>query len=189
MRGVHILSALVLSLAVAGCASVPTPQYQPAISNTEALLKAGTKMGVGTFTAAKGVENKSLTMRGSSLNGGSDGTFATYLRVAAIKELQTASAFDGSSGLVVLGVLTHNELNASMKTGSAVVGAEFTLTRNDSVVFKKAFEARHEWESSFVGMVAIPAAIENYSVTVQKLLGQLFTDHDFVVAAGGKSAP
>lgn len=180
--GLVILIAL-----MAACASIPAPQYQPSISNTDALLGKGVKIGVGGFSAATGVENKALGVRGLQLNGGGDGTYATYLREAAIKELQTASAYDASSPLSLTGTLTHNELNGrGIKTGSAEVGAEFQLTRDAKVLYRKTLDVRHEWKSSFMGAVAIPAAVDNYSVTVQKLLGKLFSDHEFVAAAASR---
>ncbi|MFO1469237.1 MAG: hypothetical protein U1F35_22765 [Steroidobacteraceae bacterium] len=175
-----------IALIAAGCISTPSPKYQPSISNTESLLKSAVKLRVGSFVAARGVEDKSLVIRGWQLEGGSDGTFGGYLREAAIKELQTASAYEDAGEFSLTGTLTRNELNASIKTGSAIVGAEFVLTRDHEIVFKKSLEARHEWESSFVGVVALDAAVANYSVTVQKLLGKLFADEDFVAAARSK---
>ena len=47
------------------------------------------------------------------------------------------------------------------------------------MVYDKSFEAQHEWESSFIGALAIPAAMDNYAGAVQKLVGMLFADADF----------
>ena len=171
-----------IAIALAGCVSPPAPKYQAAIANTELLIKQSTKLAAGDFTAAAGVSNRSLGMRGSQLNGGSDGTFSTYLHDALTTELQTAARYDPSSELRISGVLTRNELNTGIKTGSATVGGEFSLTRGNTVCFKKTLVAEHQWESSFIGAVAIPAAIDNYSTTVQKLLGELFSDPDFTAA-------
>jgi hypothetical protein len=171
-----------MTVAMSGCISPPAPKYQAAIANTEALIKQPTKLAVGGFTAAAGVSNRSLGMRGSQLNGGSDGTFATYLRDAMTTELQTAARYDPGSAMRVSGTLTRNELDTGIKTGTATVGGEFALTRGNTVCFKKTFVAEHHWDSSFIGAVAIPAAIDNYSTTVQKLLGELFADPDFNAA-------
>ncbi|MFL6623645.1 MAG: hypothetical protein ACJ8KA_03695 [Sulfurifustis sp.] len=37
----------------------------------------------------------------------------------------------------------------------------------------------HEWESSFVGAIAIPAAQRGYDTTVKKLVTALFADKEF----------
>jgi len=182
MRAVRYLPLALLTLALVACVSPPAPKYQPAIGNTELLLKQSTKLGIGKFSAASGVSNHSLTVRTSALTGGSDGTFSTYLQDAMISELQTSARYDASSQLQISGVLTRNELSSGVSTGTATVGAEFALTRNDQVCFKKTLVADHNWESSFIGAVAIPAAFTNYPTTVQKLLGELFADPDFIAA-------
>ena len=78
--------------------------------------------------------------------------------------------------------LLHCKRYSLAKTGTASVGGEFSLAKNGAVVFKKSFVAKHQWESSFIGAVAIPAAIDNYSTTVQKLLGELLSDPDFIAS-------
>jgi hypothetical protein len=176
-----------LTLALAACVSAPAPKYQPAIDNTELLIKQSPKLGVGKFSAAPGVSNRSLGVRGSQLSGGSDGTFATYLHDAMTTELQTSARYDTASLLQISGVLTRNELSTGASTGTASVGAEFALTRNDQVCFKKTLVAEHKWESSFIGAVAIPAAFNNYPTAVQKLLGKLFADPDFIAAVSSAS--
>lgn len=182
------LPLALLSLALGACVSPPAPKYQPAVDNTALLIKQTGKLGVGKFTAAEGVSNHSLTVRASELTGGSDGTFSTYLHDALVTELQTSARYDASSDLQISGVLTRNELSSGMSTGTASVGAEFALTRNNQVCFKKTLVADHKWDSSFIGAIAIPAAFDNYPTTVQKLLGQLFADPDFVAAVRSANA-
>jgi len=177
--------AIVLAVAflLGGCISAPPPKYQPGISNTQVLIQpAREKLGVGKFNAAPGVENAHLSVRGSSLNGGSDGTFSGYLRDALITELQTAGKYDANSDTQISGTLTGNRIETPIKTGTADVAAHFIVTKSGSTVYDKTFSAHHEWESSFVGAIAIPAAMQNYATAVQKLLGQLFNDPDFAKA-------
>lgn len=183
MKAVARYFALALvMLALEACVSPPAPQYQPAIDNTNVLIRQSPKLGVGKFSAAAGVSNHSLAVRGSQLTGGSDGTFSTYLHDAMVVELQTSGRYDAASQLQISGVLTRNELSSGVGTGTATVGAEFALTRNNEVCFKKTLVAEHKWDSSFIGAVAIPAAFGNYPTTVQKLLGELFADPDFITA-------
>ena len=173
-----------LSMLLGACVSMPAPAYQASVDNSEALLGSGnSKISVGQFDAAKGVSNKSLSIRGSTLKGGSDGTYSTYLKEALTSELHTINRLDTAGGTVISATLTANELNAAnIKTGKSVVGARFIVSREGVVIYDKPLIATHEWESSFIGGIAIPAAIDNYSVTIQKLLHKLFTDPDFVKA-------
>ncbi len=187
---VRCFSLVLLTLALVACVSPPAPKYQPAISNTELLLKGQGKLAVGDFVAAKGVSNQSLAVRASELKGGgSDGTFSGYLQDAMRTELQTSARYDVTSDLRISGVVTRNELSAGVGTGTATLGAEFVLTRNRQVCFKKTLVAEHQWGSSFIGAVAIPAAFNNYPTAVQKLLGELFADPDFIAAAQSPVAP
>lgn len=184
MRSLALVAAGALCLSLTACVSVPATKYQPGIDNSSLLLQHQLKMDVGTFTAAAGVENHSLSMRGSQLKGGTDGTYAAYLREALITELQTAQGYVIGDHLSLEGQLTANELNAgAVKTGTAQVGARFVLKRGDTVVYDKVLIAEHQWESSFIGAIAIPAAMDNYGTTVQKLIGKLLVDPEFVSAA------
>ena len=181
----HLISSLLLTtcLLASGCVSMPAPAYQPSISNTEALLHGKDLLAVESFAAANDVNNKSLSVRGSSLKGGSDGTFSTYLQEALIAELKTAGRYSAGSDTKISGTLVKNKLDGgAIKTGTAVVGAHFVVTRGGSPVYDKTLEAEHTWDSSFIGAIAIPAAMENYAAAVQKLIGKLFGDPEFVKA-------
>jgi hypothetical protein len=171
-----------LALAAAGCASVPAPKYAPGIHNTELLYGQPVKIAVGPFTAAPGVANRSLTVRASQLTGGGDGMFSTYLRDAAITELKAAARYDADGPVLLTGVLTRNEISTGLPRGTATLGADFVLTRGQTRCYDKTLVIQHHWDSSFVGAVAIPAAINNYPTAVQDLLGKLFSDPAFLAA-------
>ncbi|HEY2344948.1 MAG TPA: hypothetical protein VGH80_03585 [Xanthomonadaceae bacterium] len=182
----RILATASLGLLLAGCVTVHATAYQPSIENTQALSSEGnSKIAVDAFNAANGVENRSLSVRGSQLTGGgSDGTFATYVHDALQAELQTAGRYDQASQIRLSGTLTRNDLNgANMSVGTAQVGARFVVTRQNTKVYDKELVADHHWDSSFVGAIAIPAAMQNYTTTLQKLVAQLFADPDFVKAS------
>ncbi|QNP40488.1 hypothetical protein [Lysobacter solisilvae (ex Woo and Kim 2020)] len=177
----RLLLLPVLSLSLAACVSMPPPSYQPGISNTELLLqKRSDKLAVDGFDAAPGINNRSLGIRGSQLTGGSDGTFGTYLQEALVTELKAAGKYEGNSPLRISGTLLRNDLDGgAVKRGTARVAARFVVKKGEAVVYDKSFEAQHEWESSFIGALAIPAAMDNYAGAVQKLVGMLFADADF----------
>ena len=48
--------------------------------------------------------------------------------------------------------------------------------------YDKTLSDRYEWESSFMGGIAIPRAIQNYVVTIQRMLRKLYTDPEFARA-------
>lgn len=190
LRPVRLLLLACGLLALTACVTAPPPRYQPGIDNTQALLRGGhDAIAVGTFDAAPGVKNTDLNVRGSTLTGGSDGTFSAYLREALITELKTAGRYSDTAETRISGTVTDNRLDAAIKTGSADVAAHFVVTHGGAKVYDKTLSAHQTWDSSFIGGVAIPAAMRNYAATVQKLLGQLFEDPDFGAAVGAQAAP
>jgi hypothetical protein len=164
--------------------------YQASIDNTEVLLAhPSDKLSVGHVDAAAGVANQHLSVRGSELTGGPDGTFSGYLRDALMIELKAAGRFDPNSTTRIDGTLTHNELDGgAVKNAKAVLAARFVVNRNGKAVYDKTLTAAHQWESSFIGAIAIPAAFQNYPAAMQKLVAQLFNDPEFIQATGMSSA-
>lgn len=169
-----------------GCVSQPAMTYQASIDNTEVLLAHPTgKLSVGHVDAAAGVANAHLSVRGSELTGGSDGTFAGYLHDALTTELKAAGRFDASSATRIDATLTHNELDGgAVKNAKAVLAARFVVSKDGKTAYDKILTASHQWESSFIGAVAIPAAFQNYPAAMQKLVAKLFNDPEFIQAAG-----
>jgi hypothetical protein len=188
IRTIRALGFAACFALLTGCISASPPKYQPGVDNTQTLLRKGnSKLSVGTFKAAPGIKNSDLSVRGSKLTGGSDGTFSSYLREALITELKEAGRYNAESNISISGTLTENKLAAAIKTGTADVAAQFVVTDNGHVNFDKSLTAHQEWPSSFVGTVAIPAAMRNYAAAVQKLLGLLFNDPAFAKATAASN--
>lgn len=177
-------AVLATLLVLAACAGAPAPAYQPGVANLLALRAGTAPIGVDDFAAEDGVNDRRLGLRADSMTGaGSDGAFSTYLQQALEKELRNAGRLDDAAGLRLSGTLTENRLDASgFSVGHASVGARFVLTRDGRVLYDKLHSVDHEWASSFIGALAIPAATQGYSATVQKLIGQVFDDPAFVEA-------
>jgi hypothetical protein len=53
------------------------------------------------------------------------------------------------------------------------------VDRSGQVVFDKMLSATQQWDSSFIGAIAVPMAVQNYAGAVQKLVGVLLADSDF----------
>ena len=183
--------ALSLSiLLTVGCAHMQLPTYPTGNDSTSRLLQGSGEIAVEPFTAAPGTKDRGLSVRGSPLDGAADGRFSTYVREALIAELDTAHRLDPAAPVRISGVLTRNELDgAGMRKGEARVGVRFTVSRNGQTVYAKDIDVSHEWDSSFIGMIAIPAAVQNYVTTVQKLLARLTADEDFIRATASPPDP
>ena len=101
--------------------------------------------------------------------------------------MRNAGRLAESSGKVLTGIVEKNHLSAAgMNTNDAEITVRFRLTDGSRNAFEKTVTAAHEWESSFLGGIAIPRAIQNYVTTVQMLLAKLWADPEFAGAVGKK---
>lgn len=165
-------------LVLSGCASV-APPYQATNDNVRAIqVLPGSKVAVGEFKAQKESLNH-LTIRGGSFDSPYSASFAEYLKTALVLELQSAGKLDSSSKVIITGELISNNLDAAIGTGTASISARIVVMRADEKTFDKVVSVENQWESSFVGAIAIPLARQNYGDTVKKLISKLVTDSDF----------
>lgn len=174
---------LALTCAFISACSMNAPLYSPSTDNSN-LLQAvhGTSVAVDNFSG-KNREVDNLSMRGGSLVSPYEQSYSKYLTKALEEELKLAGIWDSNAKTRVSGELIDNQLDISgFSIGTASITARFTVTRNNSKVYEKEQTAKHEWESSFAGAVAIPAGQANYPVVIQKLFGKLFADKDFIQA-------
>ncbi len=104
-----------------------------------------------------------IGLRGSTMVSPYEGSFADYLEFA-LKEH-----------------FLKNHINANgITTGTASLSAKFILKENEKIAFQQVYEIEHEWPSSFAGAIAIPDALLNYSIAVQKLIDKLMSDKLFL---------
>ncbi len=175
----------VLFLAVmTGCASI-APKYAPVPDNINLLRDAGAaSIKVGEFAAdpKSGDAVNQLSIRGGAYQSPYEGSYVNYLREALRQDLEEARLLSPEATVEIGGVLVRNELETGVAKGSATMAARFTVKRSGQVRFDKTKSATHEWDSSFVGAIAIPRAQQNYPTVVQRLLSDLYSDADFIAA-------
>ena len=167
-----------------GCAS-PAPNYGPLIDNVETIKRSGAEPAkVENLTVTVGLEGgNSLSLRANSMTSPVGSNFGDYIAAALRSELELAKLHNPQSAVVISGVLLKNNINAGgISTNDGQIEVRFIVKRGDQVRFDKIKQINYEWESSFVGAIAIPAARNAYPVMVQKLITQLVTDPDFVKA-------
>lgn len=175
--------SLLLSLfAIAGCTTT-APTYVVSIPNIQKLRDAGSSKVAVTkveVPASKQEQLNTVGLRGSTMLSPYDGSYGKYLREALRAEFYEAGRLAETSNVQLSGVLLKNDVDSTgINIGTALIEAQFIVQRDKQVTYDKTISANHEWESSFAGAIAIPAAINNYSTTVQKLLNQLYTDKAF----------
>jgi len=181
-RAAWLIAMLAASLFATGCAG-PAPNYAPSIDNVEALKKSGiTAPNVGAVTVSADLPGgKSLSLRANTMVSPVGATFGDYIATALRQELELAKLLNSQSGLEISGALLRNNIDAGgISTNEGQIEARFVVKRDGQVRFDKVKRIEHKWESSFAGAVAIPLAANNYPVMVQKLIGSLVTDPEFI---------
>jgi len=174
------------SVTMVGCMSVKLPAPTANPENVQALKASGIAPATtGKFALAPGKDASLDTtvggLRGSSLTPAS-GTFSQYLRDEIVAELKAAGLYDEGSNSVIEAQLLDSQVDAAIGTGTGRLAAHFTVTRAGKKVYDKDLAVDAKWDSSFVGAVAIPAAMNQYGALYKSLAGKLFADPDFRAA-------
>ena len=185
MSSTRILQIVfVMSMLALTACSTPAPHYAVSIPNVQVLKSAtSTGVAVGEYGAqGAAANNESISIRGNPMVS-PKGTFSKYLQNAIIQELTEARLLDPRSNVQITAVLLKNDIRAAgFITASAEIEAKFSVSNNGKVMFDKVKRATIEWDSNFVGMIAIPRAQQNYPNLVTALLKELYADNDFTSA-------
>jgi hypothetical protein len=171
------------ALVLAGCANVKVDATGATAGTVEKLRAANLGPAqAGTFKLAPGKDasmDTSLSgLRGNSMSP-AKGTWSQLLKDTLVVELTAAGLFDPASRVVIEGQLTDSKVDAAIGTGTGRLAARFLVNRDGRPVFDKELAVDARWESSFVGAVAVPAAINQYSALYKSLVAKLVDDPDF----------
>jgi hypothetical protein len=179
------LLALVLaaSFLSTGCA-LTAPVYGISVSDVQQLKSAGNApVAVKPFEAGPDANDSGIGVRASSATSPVNNSYAAYLTDALKQELSAANKLAPDAQIEVSGVLTKNDLNtSSFSTGYGDIEARFIVKRKGEVRYDHVKSNHTEFESSFVGAVAIPHAVNAYPNLVQGLLTNLCNDPAFIAA-------
>ncbi|QBI05127.1 hypothetical protein EYF70_18115 [Pseudoduganella albidiflava] len=185
MRLLAMAGVMVAASQLVGCASVKMGQPAASVDNAVKLRDGSGKapVAVGAFALAAGKPaslDQSVGVRGgNTLASPIDNSFAQYLKETLRVELEAAQLLDPGAQTRITGTLVDSMLDPGMSTGKGRLEARFVVTHADTVKYDRSLAVESEWESSFVGAVAIPAAVQNYQLMYRNLVGQLFDDADF----------
>lgn len=185
-RTIRFLFLVLLGTTLIGCASVKMPPPTATPTTLEKLRMSNlASSNVGKFDLAPGLNPAMDTsvggLRGSTLQP-ANGSFSQQLREVVIAELKAAGLYDPESPIQIEGQLTESQVDAAIKTGTAKLAANFTVDKAGERIYKKTLVVDSQWESSFIGAIAIPEAINQYSSLYKALAAKLFDDEDFQAA-------
>ena len=117
-------------------------------------------------------------LRGSTL-APAKGSWSQLLKDTLVTELTASGLYNAASSSIVEGQLTDSRVDAAIGTGTGRLAARFTVTNGGRVAYEKEVAAEATWESSFMGAVAIPTAMNQYGALYKALVAKLIDDPDF----------
>ena len=186
MRARAALLVLLAAL-VTGCATLPLGEPQTSLDNLERIRRSlVAPLAVGTFTRSASVSAAADRSHGVRSNKvvAPRGSFAGYLGDTLRAELSGAGRYQADAPLVLRGELLETRLDGSSSShGTASLAARFELLRDQTVLYRGDLRATDRWESGFLGVEAIPAAVNHYQDLDRRLVRELFSDPQFVEAA------
>lgn len=183
IRSVPALLAGLILVCASGC-SVVAPNYSASIDNVEALKKAGDfKAKVGNFASPAAAGNANpISLRGNSMSSPYENSYGAYIAEAIKLELAMAQKVAPGADIELSGLLLKNDIDAGVGTGSANIELQLVVKKNGKVGYDQIKSASRKWDSAFAGPIAIPRAVQEYLLTIQKLLGSFYEDKDFIDA-------
>ena len=184
VRGALVRIALLGVMAAAtGCAQIQLGAPVPSTDNAQkakAALAAPVALGEFSLEAGKPAAlDTGLNIRSNNVSSPVEGSFAKYLKQTLSVELAAVGLLDPASDRVIHGRLTDSQVDAAMSRGTGSLAARFMVKRAGATVYDKEHRVAADWESSFMGPVAIPAAIGEYTALYRKLVAALLADTAF----------
>lgn len=183
MKNLKKLFVPFLVIFLSGCSTL-APNYSPDFSAIDGLRNAKLqKMNVGEFQPRDpNAKVNKISIRAANLLA-KEGSFALYLENAVRSDLKEAGLLDSTSTTKVDATIIQNDLDIhKFTTGSGVMEAELSISKNGNQTFKKSYTVNTEFDSSFLGGVAIGNAQAHYPSLVRTLLQKIYTDQDFLNA-------
>ncbi|MGE5470629.1 MAG: hypothetical protein ACM3X0_07540 [Bacteroidota bacterium] len=181
----RLAGSLLLAGMLGACGTVQMGAPQASIDNIKLARSSGmAAVAVGSFVPAPGKEASlegTVTLRAVSL-AAPHGSFADYLKETLAAELRGAGLLDPAAKLKIDGVLIERRVDAGIGQGTGALSARFIVRRDGVLRYDRELAVNAEWESPFLGAVAIPAAINGFTQLFRSLVARLLADPEFIAA-------
>lgn len=176
-----LLLCVAAPLLLQGC-GIATTKYESSYDNVQLLRQQAPLQVVDTpqVKANPGLDRLSIRTNPLSTPSGRDLTL--HVKDALEGELKQAGLLQADARRKLDVLIVENKLDAAMGTGHGVLAATFTLSEEQKSLYQSTKRVESNWESSFVGAVAIPRAANAFNPLVQKLLAELYADPAFIQA-------
>jgi hypothetical protein len=175
-----ILITLLLLLTTAGC-SMKGHEFKLNFNSINDLKDNNLKAMSIQNGDIKNEKDETIGLRAINMTSPYGGSFSKYLEKSLEEQLKQASIYDKQSNIKISAILLKNDVSIlSFSIGEADLTANFIVMNKDRKIYEKEHTIHHEWESSFLGPIAIENAIENYPIAMQKLIDSFLLDKDLI---------
>ena len=173
--------AIIAAVLLSAC-TLKVPPYNADIGNVSKLKKATNEpLSLGKIESEKKL-NK-LSLRGSPLISSVGTSYGQYIENALQQELELAKLWSGVAKKQVSGKVIAQDIDISgFSEGSAFLKVNFIVSEEGATLYDKVITAEHNFDSSFMGSIAIPNGQRSYVELVQKLLSNLYSDKEFIAS-------
>ncbi|MGX1174978.1 hypothetical protein [Pseudomonas sp. R151218B TE3479] len=168
------------ALLLQGC-GVTMTRYEPNFQNVQQLKKNEPMQSLRETQVNADTGQGSLMVRLNPISS-PVGSVPLHIQAAINDELRQAGLLDARADRQLQVQLIKSQLTAGVGTGHGELAARFTLRKGDQVLYETTKDVQREWDSSFFGPIAIPAAANNYNPMLQDLLKSLYNDPQFTQA-------
>ncbi len=186
MKTKFLLGLFIAPVLLSGCSSIPLGTPQASMENVSKLRNANLAPAqLGNFALAAGKSadvDKVMSVRTNRVMSPVGDSFSLYIKELLAVELKAAGLLDSSSSVVIRGELRDTQLDAAIGTGTGSIEAKFEVVRDGKSNYQRVIKVDASWPSSFIGAVAIPDAVNNYSALFRKLITTLIDDAEFKAA-------
>lgn len=173
--------ALPLSvLLLQGC-GVTMARYEPNYQNVQQLKENAPLQAVRDAQVTADAGQDSLTVRLNPISSPT-GSVPQHIQAAINDELRHAGLLDPRADRELRIQVVNNQLHSGVANGHGELAARFTLRKGGQDVYETTKGVTRDWDSSFFGPIAIPAAANNYNPMLQALLKSLYSDPQFIQA-------
>lgn len=177
------LLALILILTTTGC-SMKGNKFKPDFNSVNDLKDNNLKSMTVEKQNSKKEKDETISLRAANMTSPYGGSFSRYLEISLEEQLKQASIYNENSDIRISVVLLKNDVSiSSLSIGEANLLANFIVMNKDRKVYENEHSIHHEWESSFIGQIAIENAIENYPIAMQKLIDSFLLDKHLIEVA------
>lgn len=168
------------TLLLQGC-GVTMARYEPNYQNVQQLKQNSPMQPVREAQVKADSGQDSLMVRLNPISS-PEGSVPLHIQAAINDELRHAGLLDPQADRQLQIQLIKSQLNTGVANGHGELAARFTVRKGDQVLYETTKTVERDWDSSFFGPIAIPAAANNYNPMLQQLLKNLYSDPQFVQA-------